>query len=597
MLLGKGLILNLFLGLLLNILHKTKIPLLLILFTGVFLLAITCLKPSCLTLILIVLFFINLFIYWKNSLKKIFNLSGRLIQYVIISFLLVPVGTCRWFNTGVPFQDEIKTILSFSSDNLFHAAYSAILKNYMISSTGLHGLIPTSYHILSHSSFSIFSESLNTSVIESYATFYQTTILPLLFMSILILKDSILSLYKIEPNTTFLSNFLTAFLLVGVVNNIDDGVSWGSKYGISTGLYASQSYTLGCIFSIIFIASMLDDKIKNTAFKYLYYIFSIFILISTKISAITCLFFLLFKNKIMYFVCLCLILSLCIISKWGSLISQLRPSNSLFEVGIAYFNISADQGIFLYALTALRFIFIHYFYFFVFLICFTFCFLFKKEQPARPFFCFVALIFLTSLIILAVVPAKGPHALLGAAHLFFSEPVNLFSIAGISSSLAILFQEKKLKKLIIGFFAIIALIASLNYFKKIQNFKNQMLQMGNVNWDLNRMEIASNLMNYRKLEKKTLIYVPKSNKKFWDSWDRNWSQMTLPFLVPAVSEHPGIFALPDISLEKNKYAKLYTSYMYYSDNIFKLSGSEKISNDILESETLRQGFSFYETYK
>lgn len=596
-LLEKGLVLNLFLGLLLNIFHKTKLPLLLNVFMVVFLLAIISLKPVCLTLVLIVSFLINLYIHRQISLKKIFNFSGKLIQYFIIAFLLVPVGTSRWFNTGVPFQDEEKTIVSFSADNLFHAAYSAILKNYLISSTGLHGINPTSYHILTHSAFSIFSKSLNVSVIESYATFYQTTILPLLFMSVFILKDSILALYKIKQKPHILSDLLTAFLLVGVVNNIDDGVSWGIKYGISTGLYASQSYTLGCFFSIIFIASVLEDKLKYTKLKYLYYIFSFFIIISTKISAILCFLFLLFKNKIPYLVSYCVILFLYIFHKWGSMIMQLRLADNMFSVGIAYFNISADQGILLYALTTLRFIVVHYFYFFVFFICFIFLSLFKKERLARPFLGFVSLIFLTSLIILAFVPAKGPHALLGAAHLFFSEPVNLFSIAGISSSFVILCRERKPKKLIIAFFAIIAFIASSNHFKKIERFKKQMLEMSNVNWDSNRLRIISTLINYRKLGKNTLIYVPKSNKKFWDSWDRNWSQLTLPFLVPAVSEHPAIFGLPDISLEKNKYAKLYTSYMYYPDNIFKLSGNETISNEILESETLRQGFSFYEIYK
>ena len=121
--------------------------------------------------------------------------------------------------------------------------------------------------------------------------------------------------------------------------------------------------------------------------------------------------------------------------------------------------------------------------------------------------------------------------------------------------------------------------------------------MSNISSDSNRMQIASTLVAYRKLGKETLIYVPKSNKKFWDSWDRNWSQNTLPFLIPAVSEHPGLFTLPDISLERNKYAKLYTSYMYYQERIFKLSESDQLSDEILKSETLRQGFSFYETYK
>ena len=596
-LLEKGIVLNLFFGFLLNILHKTKIPLLLNLCIVVFLLAIIGKKPELLTFVLLATFFLNLYIYRQNYLKNLFNWSSKLVIYLIISLLLVPVGSCRWYNTGVPFQDEIETILSFSSDNLFHAAYSAIFKNYMISSTGLHGVTPTSYHILTHIVFSIFSKSMNTSVIESYATFYQTSILPLLFMSVFILKDCIVSLHKIKPRINFLSNTLVALLLIGVINNIDDGASWGSKYGIGNGLYASQSYTLGCCFSLIFIASVFDNKIKHVALKNLYYLFSIFILICTKVSALLCVFILLFKNKIIYFIILCVLLAIYIFYKWGPLTRQLNLGDTFFDVATSYYNITTDQGTLLNALTTLRFIFVHYFYFFVFSIWYLFLYVLKREQLIRPFFGFISLIFFISLIIIAVVPAKGPHALLGAAHLFFSEPVNLFSIAGISSSFAILYDNQKLKKILIVFFAIIAFITFSNLSKKIQMFEKQMQGMSNISSDSNRMQIASTLVAYRKLGKETLIYVPKSNKKFWDSWDRNWSQNTLPFLIPAVSEHPGLFTLPDISLERNKYAKLYTSYMYYQERIFKLSESDQLSDEILKSETLRQGFSFYETYK
>lgn len=596
-LLEKGTVLNLFFGLLLNILHKTKIPLLLNLCIVLILLAIIGKKPECLTFVLIASFFFNLYIYMGNYLKNFFNWSSKLVTYFILSFLLVPVGTCRWYNTGVPFQDEIKTILSFSADNLFHAAYSAILKNYMISSTGLHGVIPTSYHILTHIVFSIFSKSMNTSVIESYATFYQTLILPWLFMSVLILKDCIVSLHNIKPRINILSNTLVTLLLIGVINNIDDGVSWGSKYGISNSLYASQSYTLGCCFSLIFVASVFDNKIKHAALNNLYYLFSVFILICTKVSALLCVFILLFKNKIIYFIILCVIFSIYIFYKWGHLAMRLNLGDTFFDVGTSYYNIITDQGNLLYALTTLRFIFVHYFYFFVFSIWYLFLYLFRREQLIRPLFGFVSIMLFISLIILAVVPTKGPHALLGAAHLFFSEPVNLFSIAGISSSFAILYDKQNLKKILIVFFAITAFIAFLNLSKKIQTFKRQMQDIGDISSSLNRMQIASTLVTYRKLGKETLIYVPKSNNKFWDSWDRNWSQLTLPFLIPAVSEHPGLFALPDISLEKNKYAKLYTSYMYYPENIFKLSESDQLSNEILKLETLRLGFSFYEIYK
>lgn len=53
-------------------------------------------------------------------------------------------------------------------DTLFHASISAMLKNYGIASTGLHGLIETPYHVLSHILFAGISLVAGVGVFETY---------------------------------------------------------------------------------------------------------------------------------------------------------------------------------------------------------------------------------------------------------------------------------------------------------------------------------------------------------------------------------------------------------------------------------------------
>ncbi len=53
-------------------------------------------------------------------------------------------------------------------DTLFHAAISAMIKTYGVASTGLQGLVPVHYHILSHQGFAALSILSGVHVLEVY---------------------------------------------------------------------------------------------------------------------------------------------------------------------------------------------------------------------------------------------------------------------------------------------------------------------------------------------------------------------------------------------------------------------------------------------
>ncbi|MFW7343412.1 hypothetical protein V0R37_17950 [Pollutimonas sp. H1-120] len=69
-------------------------------------------------------------------------------------------------------------------DTLFHASIAAMIKNYGVTSTGLNGLVPISYHVLSHVFFAALSLLSGVSVLEVYGIATWVLFAPLLVFSI-----------------------------------------------------------------------------------------------------------------------------------------------------------------------------------------------------------------------------------------------------------------------------------------------------------------------------------------------------------------------------------------------------------------------------
>lgn len=69
-------------------------------------------------------------------------------------------------------------------DTLFHASIAAMIKNYGIASTGLHGLVETPYHTFSHALMAGISLFSNMGVIEVYGVANSVLFAPILIFSI-----------------------------------------------------------------------------------------------------------------------------------------------------------------------------------------------------------------------------------------------------------------------------------------------------------------------------------------------------------------------------------------------------------------------------
>ncbi len=83
-------------------------------------------------------------------------------------------------------EPEFAVFGHLSSDTLFHTAVSAMLSRHGVVSTGLDGLVPLRYHVLSHLWIGRVAEWLQTTPIHGYYLVEQLVALPLLLFGLVI---------------------------------------------------------------------------------------------------------------------------------------------------------------------------------------------------------------------------------------------------------------------------------------------------------------------------------------------------------------------------------------------------------------------------
>ena len=92
-------------------------------------------------------------------------------------------------------------------------------------------------------------------------------------------------------------------------------------------------------------------------------------------------------------------------------------------------------------------------------------------------------------------------------------------------------------------------------------------------WELSHLPISQ--------KRKTLVYIPKSNKVFWKSLKRCKS---VPFLVPAISGIAMLAGLPDENCET-----LYYGYAIYKDST--RMDEDRVGAETICRQAIRKGFS------
>jgi hypothetical protein len=186
-----------------------------------------------------IIFYISiLFILFsiKLSKKQLFN--GLYISFVIGLFIL-------GLDTYTDFSLVNKVHLGqIHKDSLFHASIASMIKNYGISSTGLHGLIPINYHTFSHSLYAFVSVISEESVLNCYAYLTSIFFAPLFIYIIIQISD------KIELKNIESPFILKYFLAIGILFLAPLLLG---NWNIWNSYFTSESYLVGCI---VFVAAL-----------------------------------------------------------------------------------------------------------------------------------------------------------------------------------------------------------------------------------------------------------------------------------------------------------------------------------------------------
>lgn len=86
--------------------------------------------------------------------------------------------------------------------------------------------------------------------------------------------------------------------------------------------------------------------------------------------------------------------------------------------------------------------------------------------------------------------------------------------------------------------------------------------------------------------KKLGVYVAREESYFWASG--NLPCLVRPFVIPAVSERPGLLALPDLTCKPSSYG-----YADYKNDEYAMSASPRVSHEVLMSIAQKAGLEGY----
>lgn len=202
--------------------------------------------------VFIILFFVNIKALTKSTVLPSISLRIKVAVGLLIFALLfglIAIGGTRYigFNAG-------KLIIAGSAnlDSLFHISVAAMIRDYGIISTGLHGTPPFYYHAFSHFIFGCISSITGLSLLKVYGNVQAVVIVPLLFLAILACAEDFAS--SINRSELFIRIGVVWLALFGFGGFEHNAIFY--RYGLMDDHLVSESYTMGLIFLLAMISSL-----------------------------------------------------------------------------------------------------------------------------------------------------------------------------------------------------------------------------------------------------------------------------------------------------------------------------------------------------
>jgi len=558
----------------------------------------------------LIFLFYFLFVFIKN---KFFNFKGLFIVPLAIFFSLFIIFSFWSSKFLLYYMSPIFYEKLFTGealiDHIFHGAFSNMIKNYGIPSTGLNDTVYMSYHYLSHWVFAQFSKLLEINTLKFYEIGYPVIFLPLFF------KLLLMAIKKISCGTKNLfKSGLFWLLLLAVFTGLFPKFIL-ERFFMSNFIIISESYNLSVIlalFTFLMIAFFESADSKSRIFLYSRYAFFIMLLplliflmglskSSTMFIFVIALFYLFIRyecyKKLIYNIGAGLTIIVTFLSLKITTVVGIETSGfQLFH----FFNVviqKRNENL-IWPVTLISFIALYFFWSILFIVLENINLKtdsknslienFKKKRTVK-----IEIVAL--LCVAGIIPGIFLKVAGGGAN-YFSELqrwisiILLLAMAASGSFIKIDMRRitgKFLKFLVI--LLIIILLSGIIYnfsveFKSFYDDYSRNIKKYNdiVNGDIEdglalyRAELLEVLLELDKLpiskKSDSLIYIPVDNEIFWNL-EILPKTLSVPLLVPAVSGIAMIYGLPDEGL-------IYTKSFGYS--VYRTTSKEVMDKSIEE---------------
>jgi hypothetical protein len=169
------------------------------------------------------------------------------------NMLALPVFAIALFGSSIHSDFEYIKYLNkgnISIDSFFHIAIAAMYKNYGVASLGLDGLVPISYHTLSHKVLAGISVLSQENVMATYARLYFV-----LGPALLVFMLAALAI-RIQPRQTFDNALLNVSVLMLAVRCLPVF----KEFGFWDSYFSSESYLLGLVLLVAAILALIQFR-------------------------------------------------------------------------------------------------------------------------------------------------------------------------------------------------------------------------------------------------------------------------------------------------------------------------------------------------
>jgi len=221
-------------------------------------------NPELILILILILSIFSLYILIKKS--NLIDFINSIKTSLVSSIILI---TLYNLISPQPFTQYISVLNGVGSiDTLYHASLAAMIKNHQTISTGLHGLVYTPYHFLSHSIHAGISSISKIPIIESSEITKWLLLVPLLFYSICSFCE------KLNNQCNQYKYWIITIIILVLFPTILNGWNFWNNY------FNSDSYLLSLILLMIGVQRLLNKDLNRYDFFYIF--LSLFLISLTK---------------------------------------------------------------------------------------------------------------------------------------------------------------------------------------------------------------------------------------------------------------------------------------------------------------------------